>query len=260
MKMASFEELSDDILSSYSRQLMEEQPKIGVAAKNLIAMVLGRSMTDPSSHLQFANDAHFTPDIALVCGRALLQAIQAFEPEDPMSWSVSHPQPEEQSGEDRLNDVIRYRCLHTLRSHAKAKNGKVSALFGRSFLVWSKSWSSIKSSITRPDTVPEDLFEYFISMFERSILMQEVVVDESHINDEALIWAQDFAGMLRKRQETRKAEAEKRTASSAETKSEDSLSALVSSLALASAPASASSSDIVATTEGSTSGSTSCDK
>jgi hypothetical protein len=249
-KMASFEERSDDILSSFSRHLMDEQPKIGAAAKNLIAMVLGRSMTDPSNRMLFANDVHFTPDIALVCGRALLQAIQAFEPEDPMSWSVTHPQPEQQSGEDRLNDVIRYRCLHTLRSHVKAKNGKVSTLFGRSFLVWSKSWPSIRSSIARPESVPEDLFEYFLSMFERSILLEEgaIVSDDTHGSDEALIWAQDFAGVLHKRQETRQEEAAKRRAAgSAETKREDAVSVLASALALASSsPSSSSTSDIAA--------------
>jgi hypothetical protein len=211
VRMTSFEELSEDILSSCSKQLMEEQPKIGAATKNLIAMVLGKSLADPSSQLLFANDANFTPDTALLCGRALLQAIQAFDPEEPMAWSVTHAQPEAQSGEDRLNDVIRYRCLYTLRSNVKSKNGKVSVLFGRSFLTWSKSWETIRRSIIRPESVPDDMFEYFVSVFERSILLECASQDANDLSDEALIWAEDFNGMLRRRQEARKSEAERRT-------------------------------------------------
>ena len=61
-----------------SRDLIDEQPKIGTAVKNLIAMVIGRSISDPSTNLLFGEDFIFTPEIGLACGRCLLQAIQRF--------------------------------------------------------------------------------------------------------------------------------------------------------------------------------------
>ena len=74
--MANFEDESDNIVMKISKEFIDEQPKIGTAVKNLIAMVLGKSISDPSTNLLFGGDYIFTPDVGLACGRCLLQAIQ----------------------------------------------------------------------------------------------------------------------------------------------------------------------------------------
>ena len=77
--MADFDNESTDIVIKVSKEFMGEQPKIGTAVKNLIAMVLGKSISDPSTNLLFGGDYIFTPDIGIKCGRCLLQAIQRLD-------------------------------------------------------------------------------------------------------------------------------------------------------------------------------------
>jgi hypothetical protein len=74
--MENSEDVSDKLVMTLSKELIDEQPKIGTAVKNLIAMVIGRSISDPSANLLFGGDYIFTPEIGLACGRCLLQAIQ----------------------------------------------------------------------------------------------------------------------------------------------------------------------------------------
>ena len=80
-----------DIVRKMSRELIDEQPKIGAAVKNLIAMVLGRSISDPSTNLLFGEDLVFTPEIGLACGRCLLQSIQRLlDPSSQSGMKVLH--------------------------------------------------------------------------------------------------------------------------------------------------------------------------
>ena len=74
--MATFDEESNNIVSRISKEFIDEQPKIGTAVKNLIAMVLGKATSCPSASLLFEGDHIFTPEVGLSCGRCLLQAIQ----------------------------------------------------------------------------------------------------------------------------------------------------------------------------------------
>jgi hypothetical protein len=98
----------------------------------------------------------------------------------------------------------------------RAKDGskseiKVSSLFGRSYFIISKNWKSIKSSIILPPYVYTEMFEYFLQNFENSLI--EDTIDEKNIlDDTGLVWAENFAEVLKKRQEIRKVEAVKRLA------------------------------------------------
>jgi uncharacterized membrane-anchored protein len=74
--MADFEDKSDTMIIKMSKEIIEEKPKIGAAVKNLIAMVLGKAITNPNPTLLFGGDYIFTPEIGIACGRCLLQAIQ----------------------------------------------------------------------------------------------------------------------------------------------------------------------------------------
>jgi hypothetical protein len=125
--MEKSEDVSDKLVMTLSKELIDEQPKIGVAVKNLIAMVIGRSISDPSANLLFGGDYIFTPEIGLACGRCLLQAIQRlanfplfgpverpdtltkllfltikcfrrFELLEPVSWGVTNDQSDDQTG------------------------------------------------------------------------------------------------------------------------------------------------------------------
>lgn len=74
--MTSVDIDANNLVMKISKELIDEQPKIGTAVKNLIAMVIGKSISDPSTKLLFGGDYIFTPEIGLSCGKCLLQAIQ----------------------------------------------------------------------------------------------------------------------------------------------------------------------------------------
>jgi hypothetical protein len=116
-------------------------------------------------------------------------------------------------GDKRLDGLLKYKCLYDMKSRMKAQNGgKVSAVFGRSYFKISKSWQLIKASIALPPLVYSEMFDYFIRHFESSLLL-----DDNNsldvMSDSSLVWAVDFYGALKQRQDKRKVEAKKRIAS-----------------------------------------------
>ena len=206
---AMIESAADDLLEHHSKLLQEERPTIGNAIKNLISVLLGRA-TDPSSSLMFENDATFSPIIGLTCGRCLLQAIERYELLNPIDHATAHPQSEDQSGEDRLTEIIQYKCLFALALQARSAGGKVSTLFGRRWFLWSGAWSRIKTTIVAPSAsiVPSDMFHFFLNAFESTLVVDLNNIDVS--NDAHLVWAVDFNQVLRQRQQQRKADAAQR--------------------------------------------------
>lgn len=190
---------------------MADEPKIGAAVKNCIAMILARSSTDPAAMMLFETQTAFTPLTALACGRSLLQAFEACNFPSPMEQAVAHPQREEQSGDDRLVQLIKYKCLYALRTRAQEHGGKVSTLFGRSFFLWSGEWPQIKAGLIAPDVVPHDMFAYFVDVFQRALALDREHLGEVDVTHDArLVWAEDFSDVLRQRQEQRKADAVER--------------------------------------------------
>ena len=204
---------SDELLGKYSATLMADEPKIGAAVKNCIAMILARSSTDPAATMLFETQTAFSPVSALACGRYLLQAFETFMFLSPMEHAVAQPQGEDQSGDDRLVQLIKYKCLYVLRTHARDHGGRVSALFGRSFFLWSGVWPQIKAGLVAPAAVPQDMFEYFVDAWERALeLGREDRGGLTASHDAQLVWAGDFYDVLRRRQEQRKADAAARVA------------------------------------------------
>ena len=206
---AIIESAANDVLEQHAQLLQEDLPTISNAIKNLIAMLLGRATTEPSTSM-FENDATFTPIMGLTCGRCLLQAIERHELLNPIDHATAHPQSEDQSGEARLTEIIQYKCLFALATHARTAGGKVSTLFGRRWFLWSGAWSRIKTSIIAPapSVVPNDIFHFFLNAFERTLIVDLDSVDIS--NDAHLVWAVDFNQLLRQRQLQRKEDAAQR--------------------------------------------------
>jgi len=159
----------------------------------------------------------------IACGRCLLQAIQKYDLEEPIVWGLENPQAEDESGDHRLNDIIKYKCLYDtkIRLTAQGQN-KISVLFGKSYFLISRLWLKIKKSIILPAFIYQEMFDYFIQNFENSLLynMNDKNSEkneknsrnllENSVNDSNLVWAINFFEVLKKRQDLRKIEAEKR--------------------------------------------------
>lgn len=113
-------------------------------------------------------------------------------------------------GENRLDDVLKYKCLYDMKTRINSTKGaKISAIFGRSYLRTSKSWSAIKSTIVLPPMVYAEMFDYFLQHFENSLLLDKND-SENVMNDASLVWAINFYEALKLRQDKRKLEAQKR--------------------------------------------------
>jgi hypothetical protein len=229
----STESLDSMIVTEYAKLLQDEQPKIGSAVKNVISLVLARSLTASPSDIFRTTNVEISPNSALTCGRALLQGIQAYELVDHLTWGHKFPQDEEQTGEGRIDDIVRYKCVYRLRSMALSKGGKISQLFGRSYLKWTRAWPEIRSTIQLPSGVTQDELDLFLRTFELSLLgdlstdktttggvsASGETIGEEHkpaveemsgtltrtsFSDSELIWAKNFNEVLQRRQLERK--------------------------------------------------------
>ena len=224
---------AEALLAEHAQKLIDDNPKIGGAVKNLMAMVLARHTTDPAAHLLFSDGGAFTPAAALSCGRALLQAINACVLPSPAEQAAAQPQGVGQSADARLTELIQYKCLYHLHQRAITSGGRVHALFGRRLFAWSGCWPRVRAACERdrPAAVPDDVFAYFLGEFERSLLLADVspagaggangermqaglgaAAGFGPASDAALVWAANFNDVLKKRQELRKAAALERIA------------------------------------------------
>ena len=99
-----------------------------------------------------------------------------------------------------------------MKQRMKAQNGgKISSIFGRSYLKISKRWPLIKATIVLPPLVYPEMFDYFVRYFESSLLL-ETNEHMDVMDDNSLVWAVNFYEALKQRQDKRKVEAKKRIA------------------------------------------------
>lgn len=156
-----------DPMEKLSSFAMKEIPKIQTAIKNEIAVILGRSTADEELKLML------TPERVLVCARILSKALNSYELCDYMEWAERYPQLEDQTALSRLDQLTQYKVIKFLHDKVKLTSGKVSQLFGRSFLLWSQLWPSLQEEIIRQnnrDRVASPLvLNYFLECFGETL-------------------------------------------------------------------------------------------
>lgn len=121
----------DSNLKEYIEELQNEVPRIDAAVKNLITLLVGSK--------------NFEIKDALTMGKALLNAVQQTSLLDIDEFCSKYPQRDNQSGLDRLTEVCRYKTVFGLRNLVLDTKAKVSKLFGRKYLIWTKIWPDILS-------------------------------------------------------------------------------------------------------------------
>ena len=173
------------------KELVEEHPKLDAACKNLIALLSAKSA-------QTQDIIH--PLELLQCARVLLKALNAHQLVDVVEWGSSHPQSQEQGALDRIQQLTQYKVVRALRIKANDMGGKVTKLFGKSFILWSGCWKQVRQAamLDAPTTVADASFDLFLDTFEVSLDLsteeqsglvdkgrddEPVVVDEHDEND-----------------------------------------------------------------------------
>lgn len=143
-------------------------PTIYGSVKNLIACALGKSYEAPL-------EPKIQPQNAMTCAKYLLQAIRSHPLPDVEEFCAQHPQPEDQLGVDRLEDICKYKVIYELRYKAEEKGGKITRLFGRSYIHWTKMWSVFRKStvelIKQNTHIPMDEIEFFLQTYEESLAL-----------------------------------------------------------------------------------------
>ena len=142
----------------------------------------------------------------MLCGKLLLQAIQAHDLPSINDFVLQYPQLDEQTGVDRLDMLCKYKAVYGLHASAKKAGGRVSRLFGRSYFLWSRCWPQIRANtillIQTVANIDEADVNIILNVYERTI---NTSTDDQIQNKEMteLIWAVDFTEALRSKQRQR---------------------------------------------------------
>lgn len=224
---ASTNEHSDpDGLAQVNQQdvsrLQQDTPQIYTTVKNLIAYLVGKGLNS-TKH----DEVRLNSTNAMLCAKVLLQTIQAYELPNVEAYAATHPQLKEQTGMERLDQIIRYKTVLQLRSVALQHGGKVSRLFGRLYFVWTQCWEPImqltKTKLLDSHNVPSEEVDVFLDTYGATLLssereqpqpqyhQQQLIHSDSgttsdyydHDDITGLIWAQDFSSTLQERQKRR---------------------------------------------------------
>eukprot|EP01032_Pedospumella_encystans_P017763 gene17763-20235_t len=188
----------NNVTTKLAQDVQQELPTIYVSVKNLIACALGKNYEE-------SFEAKIKPQNVMTCAKFLLQAIRSCPLPDIEQFCEEHPQPEDQLGVDRLDDICKYKVIHALRYKAEEKGGKITRLFGKSYIKWSKSWNLFRNTtvelLQQNTHIPLEEIEYFLKTYEASLDLEDK--PEGVENNEKLIWATDFNGVLLEMQKER---------------------------------------------------------
>lgn len=163
--MAEFDQ-EVDITSKLAQEVQQELPTIYVSVKNLIACAMGKSYDEPA-------EPRIQPQNVMTCAKYLLQVIRSEPLPDIEKFCIDNPQPEEQMGFDRLDDICKYKVIYALRYKAEEKGGKITRLFGKSYIKWSKMWNVFRRNteeLLRENThIPMEEIDFFLQTYENSL-------------------------------------------------------------------------------------------
>jgi hypothetical protein len=164
--MAEFE-AEGDITSQLAQEVQQELPTIYVSVKNLIACSLGKNYEAPL-------EPKIQPQNVMTCAKYLLEAIKSHPLPDVEQFCAENPQPEDQLGVDRLEDICKYKVICALRYKAEAKGGRITRLFGKSYIRWTKMWKVFRKDteklLQENTAIPKEEIEMFLQTYEASLL------------------------------------------------------------------------------------------
>jgi hypothetical protein len=211
--MTEFVDPELEVLADLSKEVMEETPKLDAALKNLASILMGNSVTRSESDPGKPR----SPNQVINSMKYLYKAINAQAFKESPQWGVDHPQGEEQSALDRIEQIKRYKVVkmlhsrvcgtdHDVQNNSKGKVGSPSPgkYFGKKFFTWAEgAFDEIKArAVATADKVAtmteddKDALNDFVAAFEQSLRD-----DDAEYAD--LVWSTDFTRALQERQKAR---------------------------------------------------------
>jgi hypothetical protein len=222
--MADMTDTMVDEMSEKCSSLMNEQPKIESAVKNLISVLLAENMTIASN--DFERQEAMTPSAVIACARKIVKYINDYSLKDVVQWGVDHPQGSEETASDRIDSLANYKVAYFMWAKAKSKSGKLCKIFGFNLLLWSRMLDNMYVDIMetygsdpKQAEPPRDILAEFIYCFLQSLPASSKPSEISNLpavvtnnapyrgldqQYSALIWCDNFATELQKLQANRR--------------------------------------------------------
>lgn len=166
------EDSAGSILMKHVTELLDDCPKLDVALKNLIAVVLGSDASRRSvDNSQGGKVTGITTSDLLLCSKALIKSITDKEYPAAPQWGADNPQREDQSFSDRLAEIGQYKAAVVFFKRAKESKSGVSKIIGRRFIQQTKLMPYIDMSVRESlrAKVEDDIIDIFLETFEKSI-------------------------------------------------------------------------------------------
>lgn len=184
----------EGILEQVAATLLEETPKIDIAAKNFIAYYVGKQV------------ASFPEALRVM--QSVLRHLQKAELLPLIEWLDAVPQGENQTGIDRIDQVTKYKVVLSLRKRIAHKGSRVSKTFGKSFFTDTNIWPRVRAACLS-ELGDSEVTACMLDTFERSFL--SFSCESKEIEElQTLVWSADFNAVLRDRREKRVTEASER--------------------------------------------------
>jgi hypothetical protein len=183
----------EGILEQVMSTLLEETPKIDVAAKNFIAYYVGNQAASSAEGMSF------TEGLRII--QSLLRHLQSTDLLPLNAWLDAVPQGDDQTGIDRIDQVAKYKVIYSLRKRIEASGTRVSKTFGLSYFVDTNIWPRVRAACLA-ELGGLDAAADMLDAFERSFTNtsgRRNVAEDLH----AMVWSTDFNAVLRDRRERR---------------------------------------------------------
>lgn len=232
-------EAAESMLLDRSKEIQLDRPTIDASLKNLMSYLLAIYITRNASSVTSSNDfndnnannsdhsrntyeslvARFekldhvvTTDMALKTVQIMSKAFNLLLARDDDNLVLPSittfleqlsPQGDEQSASDRLEEIIRYKCCYFLYSQVKkVEGGKLTKLFGRLFLVYTRAFDLVEKIADKLNqggvVVPAPVLSIFCDTYRSSL-----GGGGGDGSLQSMVWAADFTQALRLRQAER---------------------------------------------------------
>lgn len=169
---ASGEDVAENALMEYVTELLDDAPKLQVALKNLMAVLLGSDASRRTADDEL--DGKVTDIKAfdlLICSKTLIKCVSELSFAEAPQWGVEHPQREDQNFSDRIAEISQYKAALLFFSRAKTSESGISKIVGRKFLQRTKCMPAIRLNVKEKlaSKVEDDIIELFLNTFDDSV-------------------------------------------------------------------------------------------
>ena len=188
------------------KQIVSEVPKLDAACKNLCSALIAesnsRSETDQvgprRTELQWINTM-----------KLFYRELQRYELLDSPQYGLEHPQTEDQTAIDRIEQLTRYNVIKACHDKVRSSGNKPGKYFGKRYFTWAQGTLEEIRDRAKLQLSEElqGILDEFVDALSVS-LVDTTSEDDMETSRADLVWAVDFNKALQARQKRRERKAQ----------------------------------------------------